>query len=814
MEILFQVLSSIYTPPYQHTPSSISSFLLELSKDFIVYTQNIHFFWYGQINIKFIENYSTLWKLVSFTFLDQLFETLGLLEEYLATLLLFMVLLFMLALLAFLLIICNKRLNKQSAFVLRFLMEICCNVFFIPIVSALVKMIGEQNQLSLSAQNYELNRANLFESRASRVIGLVCLIWVIFLSFLYEVSKFDMRGMGQDKLGNGKISANCDLLIKGVQVLNCLLYGFLHVSAYKFFLIVCIACYSISAWKIMTSLPYYSEIINMYKAYFQLSLACVGLFFLIGKLQDNANIIISLSILIQPVLTIIVYSLVMSIYNKNSKTLFIEGADFAIFELLHRKSLHSQSDIDLLQNLDKNYSLTKENLNRVVTAYYCLYYLDNCSLALIKINSLTIEGYNFPLNYQIYKCKLLIKNQCKLKSNTYNYLKYINKITNIRKIDKKFCYTYDNFFANVLENKSKLQVLKKSIENLTKTMEKLQFMYKVALIEFPNSKELKEMFSTFVFDLKSISEKENELRNGGLRQNTINSHMINTFIKDQTLFLVSADSHSFGKITFASKEFQGFIQVTQEALKDLTIWSIFPSATCRIYEDSMKSFISKSKDIVLHQKTEIYINDSQGFIHECFAEVYCTAKNGSVYFIFIISYPENEKELAIVSDQGYIYDHSKKFPEMLKVDKKKKIVNRFLNDFYPDVNFEIMKKYKYDEIYIGDDQNNMTMIQLYLRKVEIMNKEIHVLYLLKDVTACGWDEGKTEFFTISKPSQPPEKTPIYLQIPSLFQNQSKSKENVSLTLQNLNKLEQKSKRNSIFIIKSTTLILFILVIHI
>ena len=401
MEILFKVLYSIYTPPNPHAYSSISSFLLEFSKDFIVFTQNIHFFWYSQMNIKYIENFSILWKLVSFTFLDQLFETFGLLEEYLATLLLFMGLLFMAAFLASFLIIFKRRLSKQFAFVFRFLIEICCNVFFIPIVSAFIKMIGDDNRPSFSAQSYELNKAYLFEPRTSKVVGLVGLIWVIFLSFFYEISKFDIRGIGQGKLRKGKISANCDLFIKAVQVLNCLLYGFLHISVYKFYLIICFACYSISAWKIITCLPYYSEIVNVYKAYFQLSLACISLFFLIGKLQDNANIIISLSIFIQPVLSIIVYSLVLSIYNKNSKMEFTEGADFATFELLHRKSLHSQSEVDLLQNLDKNYSLTKENLNRVITAYYCLYTLGNCSLALIKIHSLTNEGYNVPLNTSI-----------------------------------------------------------------------------------------------------------------------------------------------------------------------------------------------------------------------------------------------------------------------------------------------------------------------------------------------------------------------------------------------------------------------------
>ena len=385
----------------------------------------------------------------------------------------------------------------------------------------------------------------------------------------------------------------------------------------------------------------------------------------------------------------------------------------------------------------------------------------------------------------------------------------------IQRSDKNFCYTYDHFFATVLENKSKIEVLKKSIETLVKSMENLKKMYLIALSEFPNSKELREMFSSFAFDLKSVSEKENELRIGGLRQNTFSSHIINTFIKDQILFLVSANPESFGKIFFASKEFQKFIQVAQEALKDLTIWSIFPLAISRIYENSMKEFVSKSKDFVLHQKVEIYINDSQGFIHECFAEAYCSAKNGSVYFIFIISYPESEKELAIVSDQGYIYDHSKNFCTTLNLDRKTKIVNRFLNDFYPGLNFEMMKKYKYDEICVGNDQDNMINVQLYIRKVRIMDKEIHILYLLKDVIGCGWDEEKTEFFTISKNStQSLEKTPNNQPILSIFQNQNKSRENLSLSLQNPNKIEQTSKRNSIFIIKFTTFILFILVIHI
>ena len=813
--MLYKVLYSTCTPPNPHTKTSISSFLLELSKDFIVFTQNIHFFLYTHMNIKFFDNFSNFWKLISFTFLDQLFETLGLLTEYLSTILLFIVLLFLLSFLEFLLTFWKKRLNRHSLFVLRFLIEICCNVFFIPIISVLVKMIGEQNGKSLSAQNYDLTKTNLFEPQTSKVVGLACLTWVIFLSFLYEMSKFEIRKMGQGKWSHGKISSGCDLFIKAVQVSNSLLYGFLYTSAYQFFVIICIISYSISSWKIMTNLPYYSKIVNIYKAFFQLSLACIGLFFLIGKWQDNANIIISLSVFIQPVLSIIVYSLVNSIYKKNSKVEIVEGVDFATFELLNRKSLHSEKETSLLKNLDKNYTLTKDKLNRVLAAYYCLYTLDNCSLALIKIHFLKCEGYNLPLNYQIYKCQLLIKNHCKLHSTSYKYLNYINRMKKVRKSDKKFCYMYDKFFSIILESNPKLSGLKKSLEIFIRTIEKLQKIYNISLIEFPNSKELKDMYSSNVVDFKNINEKENELRNVVVRQNTISLRIINTFIKDQTLFLVSGNPESFGKITFASKEFQKFIQVTQDASDDLTIWSIFPSSTCKIYEKSMKAFISKCKDDNLHQKSEIYINDSKGFIHECYAEVYCTAKNGFVFFIFIISFPECEKELAIVSDQGFIYEHSKSFCEILRLDKKKKICHRFLNEFYPDVNFERMKKYKYDEIYIGKNQDDMINIQLYLRTTRVIDKEINVLYLLKDIVGCGWKEEATEFFTVPKPQTKSEENNINkLKIPSLFINQSKSRQSGSSSLQNLNKFEEKSKRNSILIIKSTGIILFILVINI
>ena len=482
---------------------------------------------------------------------------------------------------------------------------------------------------------------------------------------------------------------------------------------------------------------------------------------------------------------------------------------------MNRKSLHSESEKNLLNHLDKNYTLTKDKLNRVIAAYYCLYTLDNCSLAVIKIHFLKYQGYNLPLNYQIYKCQLLIKNHCKVHSTPYKYLNYINKMNKIRKNDKKFCYNYDKFFSAILESNPKLNILKNSLQVFIKTIEKLQKVYNIALIEFPNSKELKDMYSSNVVDFKNINEKENQLRNVEVRQNTINLRIINTFIKDQTLFLVSGNPESFGKITFASKEFQKFIQVTQDVSNDLTIWSIFPISTCKIYENSMRAFISKCKDDSLHQKSEIFINDSKGFIHECYSEVYCTARNGSVFFIFIISFPEHEKELAIVSDQGFIYEHSTNFCEILRLDKKKKICHRFLNEFYPNLDFERMKKYKYDEIYIEENQDDVINIQFYLRKARILDQEINALYLLKDVVGCGWNEEATEFFSIPKPqTKSPEANITKLKIPSLFLNQSKSRQSVSSGLQNLNKFEEKSKRNSILIIKSTGIILFILVINI
>lgn len=804
MRLLLRVLLEIYPSLSFDSRQSKRIYFLSIMAEIIIYLQNIQFFWNTNLKINGWKTFQGFWIALSSPALSNVLSILSPLP------ILFFIILSALGLLLTLLTLVGilkffkyevKRILTLSV---RFLINVIGKLCFIPTVLFLLKFYSEGIKDFFNAQNQYF-----------RLLVTVELIFVLFLALLYETVQYELRPLNKENFSTSKINVNPDLFIRAVEVLNCILATYTIDTYYGYYLISCTFTYGLSFLLMINYLPYYSKGLNMSKSFFQLSLASISLFFYSGYLNDDAFLILALTILMQPIILLAACVIVNKRINEIQKQKKSEKKSFNVFELSIRQQLRKNSDGSTLKKLSKNFKITKDKYALIISSYYCQDILGNYSQALNKIHSAGYEGLNFPLNYQIYKAKVSINAHSKRLSFSFKLFKYIKEIQAVKLDDEKFCGLYVKFFYMLQKNSLKLSQLKKLINEIVRQWKTLCQKYQKILKNYPYSREAREMFGTLLSIISENNVKSLEILRmpignnykGTLKQNFIND--------SECLAMFSADNESFGRVRFLSKEFILKLRIPKDLKTELEICSFVPPVFYKVLEKKLLELICDDADYTSYDKVFIYLQDGSGFFHECKVSIHYIRLSKQKNFIISVSFLNKNRDFAMICKEGLIYGHSELFSSTLGYQKTLLSLT-YIEETIPSINMNYLLTYKYDEIYIksSEDTENESSVQLELKNFSFFGVEFISIYLSQAAIYCDFhSEGNSEFFEVEKTNRNTQVCNEFQEQENLVQvNDDKMEVNESTSgKQGLGAQEENSLNKSRLVMKVTKVILLLLV---
>ena len=674
--------------------------------------------------------------------IGSLCSELQLQKEFLIASLSLMGLSFLAILSMFYMILSKKKIGNYYRAGIQILLVIICKVFFIPIVLLMAQLIMENNISGLKGNDYFSLKTDFFKDESlAKAVGGVGLVWMALLAVLYEISHFDIKRKFDERLEFSKTNAKNSILFKVGQFVLCLISSFLSKDYYQVFLISCVLFYAFCCWSFLTTLPYYSDYVNILKTFTYLSLTSTGLFFIIGHLNNDPKMITITSLMMQPVIFIISILAVQKNKEKICNISKISNQSFFIFELSKREILKNSQSFEILLKINKNYKLNKVKGNRVICGYYCLDNLKNCTLALNLINKFSHKGLQFIINFQIFKLKKICMRSCKYQSLCLSIYRYIKRYRKILKYDQIFWTDFDKFFDDILRKDIKVHSLNISVSKLFKSWKNLERLYKSALFEFPQSIELKNMQQNFYESIQKSREDSKKLQKDLKGQNRNNFSELSKIINKIPLFLVSYDSKSIGQILFSNKKFSEAFNYNESQIENLNISSLFPNSIYKQILQEIKNLINKCEDCYLYKDKVMPMLDSGKFLIECIVTAFFITLDKKTSLIFSVRVKKRQEEIILVSELGVVLECSKGISDIIEIDRED-----FQNNYIHELGLEVdIEKINRGESHCVDirgrsQRKSCKTVLISAENIKIKSLNFHLLYLNEKTNSNSVDE--------------------------------------------------------------------------
>ena len=751
IDFAYSVFLQLFPVKSLDSESRYLKLAITLAIDVLIFVQNIQFFWYTEMTIKNWAKYETFWEVLCIPALDRFLSSISSLKPFLF----FIISIEVLSVVLISYIVFQTFLEKSTKPIIciltRLVVVLVSRLLFIPSLSILLFTYRSSKMSEYDQSKYQKEYSETVEIGSyGEVLCVLLATWLIFLTFCYEVTHFEMRPRAVEKFEDSKISPMSDLIVKFIQILNCFLITFLTRDYYETFLIYCILAYGISSLFILYSLPYYSNYMNFFKFFIQFDLMFISIFFIVGLNNDDSLTILMLSTTMQPGIMFLAYSLVTYREKLIKRMKANPNKGFPRFERSIRGKLRTGADQELLAKLNKNYVATKDKKNLIITAYYSNDIEKLPSLAMNKVFSTDHQGLNFALNYHIFTCKFTMRSICKYTSFTYKIYQYILSLMEIKRQDKDFCLVYYNFFKILLGKSPSLAKVKESVKLVVESIKILEKNYEKYINEFPSSSDIKDMYESFLCCIKGEVQTSQNLLGKSFKTSASHLDNFNSFIKNKVILMISGNSRTLGRIIFTNQEFLIMLKYSKSAIEDLNINVLLPKLVCKIHEKSLHNFIESSISSVLCDQQLIFLLDFEGYLIESILRADCIALDDQIRFIYSIEILNRSRELALISEEGWIFDHSRKLPNLLGIQRPY-ISNSFLQEVFPDFSFENLRKKNYIKIEVNSQNtgSDYSQVYLHLKQVKVFDVLFNVLYVQPFPDSFEYEDDQ-EFYTIGR----------------------------------------------------------------
>ena len=494
------------------------------------------------------------------------------------------------------------------------------------------------------------------------VFGIIFQIFHLVISICYTGYSYEIRYLSKGSDFHSKSEVKYEILFKTILFISTVMYCFTDKAFYLKRLFFMIFFDLISLLYYSKRIPYYSNFMNFLRLLKSLECILISTSFILSYIINNSIITLVLSIFMQPIL--ILFSLEAINYRHTHLPNSIES--FCDYELSNRKTLKSESiPKQIIKSCNFHYSTTKDPKFLIFESYYCLDYMRNPSLALIKLARSHQHTSNIFTRFQSYKCQNTI-NQCRSETNGLKICKFVTRYGKVIDTDKKFCITLISFLQK-LKRDTDSKVLARDLFEYTYFAKQTKKLYEDLLVEYPDSTVLCKNYISFETEFFSEKIEESDLLSRAVSHSSVykkkRKHEKNFNTLDAMVLVFEGNDVDLGDILYTSNSFASFIGVEAEELKKIKVQKLLPDFKDLNFERLIKKFVENSENEVVEIKRSIFIKDKDNFLLECYINSECVEYENKVRFVSLLEPCEKKREYALIEETGLIINHSIHFSE-------------------------------------------------------------------------------------------------------------------------------------------------------
>ena len=748
LDLLYLSLMRGFRVAHRSEPESGFRKFLHILVHLQMFLQNISLLWTPSLTLVDWASYKNLWRVLAYPSLDCLLADLSLLIMYLMVSIAVLGLILALLILLIALTYFDKEMSSVLRKCLRLLLFLFGYLYFIPttiVLSILLKysyisatnITEYYNQIPASQFNY---------GNIGFCVAILLLVLHLGFGLLYECCCFEIKHSLAKTNSRAKSTVKFDLLIKILSFLRCMLFTMIADSDYPLYLFGICVLYTIGAALLLYYLPNYSNFMNFLKIQIQLG-SCIGaLIFLLGYILNNATVIFVLAVFVEPSVSVLLFHAIKYRIQKIPPVRECFTPNFFQFEVSARNSLITgELQLDILKIMNSNYKISNDKYNLIMQANYCGDILDLHMLGLLKISRINHHGFDLATNFQVFKCKEELQAICSKSSDGFKLYTYLRKIRKNLKDDKHLCEELLILNDKLVDKHSSLASLKAYVTRFDNILNIVKEQYEQLLKENPESKVSLEMYGSLLDNILGEAEQAKILtdrRNVLKRKPAVCGSNSLQFDESSCVLIISGEKENVGKILYANPSVMKILNCTYEYMHEAYLSYFVPKPYNKDHDLHLLKFIENTDSHHIFRSSQLFLATREGFLIECYFNSECIGFDGELIFLSMIE-PINDRrrEVALISQEGFIYSHSRNLPNILGCTDRY-IEGRYLVDFFPEINFEIMPPDKLFNCEISKQgTGEIVEIGMIIKEKVVGNATVRSIYISSNSGQVGrWKE--------------------------------------------------------------------------
>ncbi|OMJ70742.1 hypothetical protein SteCoe_31220 [Stentor coeruleus] len=617
-------------------------------------------------------------------------------------------------------------------------------IFYIPIMTLLWVAFKYSVMGDLEVKEYGGKSDKLTFTGSAIVVGfMIAVLYVqawVFWNFCY-----DIRHSYSESSIYCRSHSVCERLKIYIYTTATALYAFFAADHQQVFRAsLGLACLILS-WNYLNYQPYYCTYTNAIKITKYISCTSCSLFLILGYLADNEAYPFLLYVIIQPIIIILSFIKVHEYILKDQGN-YIQANNIYQFERRLRFILTDPlaDKKVVLEAFAECYKKKQYGRNCFLVIWntcFCFFTLNDYCLTRIKIGTETDRLTNLDEEFQIYKLRKTIISTETLYQEDIDYLDFRLKFERVKKQDMELCGCLIEFIKLINGKSSRKYLFSILIPKIAKLLTKVNKNYLDLIIHYPNSTSLMDYFSGFLSEImnqkdraKSLINKKQEI----LASNSLTKlKRISYFDEENGLMIISGSSNAFAIITYANATIGKILHQPESTIIGNNISTYVPSPFDINHDSHMKKFLIDCSSAEIRLPLGLFLQTQSGFLVECYIQVRCTALESSPFFLVLLKERKTTRGIAIISNQGFIQNHSENFPYLLGL-KCPSVKDEHLDQYLNGIKFLHMENS--NPIAIRKPKSNLVIIKSFKL---IKNKYVNIAYLVNDIEEIiDWKKGK------------------------------------------------------------------------
>ena len=669
--------------------------------------QYLSLLWYWEMEVTGWDSVRSFWSFLSFARIDLLVHKLGVLSWSFE---LFSCLLW-LNFLGFWVLVAEPFGGKGFSWFVSFfktLFGFTFEVAYVPLVVNFLVTLKYSTWHSCTIKEYfSVPFEALSPSIAKGVASGVFVVLAAIFKYLWILTSCDKNHFTSETNLNSVSSANYFHKVHLCEVILVLLFLYDIQSFYP----VILCMFTVVTLQLVYFVPFFESVSN------KVFVASYSLFayycsvFLVSKTTDKAIPGVLLTLIVTPLVGFLAVKAVekrLLAIQKVPLEKFTELNSVLNLELQLRPymteaSLNSNSVIKALSNCYVASKFQNQKMLPIWTTHYCFYVTGNLKLAKLKLSHCLKCESNFSDDYQEFKCQKLFKGTIYQKSNEFKLIKSLLLSEEIMEKDKELCSKLLEYWREFFVPNPSLEKLEKLTNYLVKNLDVLIDLNAKVLETYPENKDAIRNHLSFVEEFILDQELQNNLVlkcNRSLNQTErFNGDKIIVNSLENGIILVSGNPKDLGQIVYANERAGEILNLPVLTLLGSDIDELVPPPYNN-HLKTLRNYLVHTTNAELELPEKLFLMRTPQELVQVKIKVKVVTYGLCPYFLVCFKPCDTISELAIVSQEGFIYSHTQNFNRMLT---NTQVINTNIQKYLPELTpdrLRTLKPFKSRDLFI------------------------------------------------------------------------------------------------------------------